>query len=224
MALLSTLCKSIQLAFLAYTVLALIFTSHAIVFSPIAHFALSPRQSLGSAGADESEGVARVWTSRVASHIRPGSGSASTEHAHAQGHAQPEDPPPDSDPWLLHTSLSPAPLYFPPSHSSPSAPLLERLGLGHANETPILQDTFLAKAFAHALHPTKIIPYYYRANASARTLGEEGQGEGEDVDVDEDDVTITTLVTSNRFKVFGQLVERYKGAHSLPAVRSYTGS
>lgn len=60
---------------------------------------------------------------------------------------------------------------------------------------PILENTVLSKAFAQALHPTRLIPFYYKATSV----------------VDQDDVTITTLVTSNRYKVLKQLVERYQG-------------
>lgn len=66
---------------------------------------------------------------------------------------------------------------------------------------PTLEDTFLSKAFAQALHPTRLIPFYYKATSV----------------VDQDDVTITTLVTSNRYKVLKQLVERYQGDRSLLA-------
>lgn len=65
-----------------------------------------------------------------------------------------------------------------------------------AQSIPISQGTLLSKAFSETLHPTKIIPYFYRASSK----------------VDQDDVTITTLVTRNRFKALKQLVERYQGA------------
>lgn len=56
-------------------------------------------------------------------------------------------------------------------------------------------EIFLSKAFDTALKPTKIIPYYYRA------LHEHPY----------DDVTVTTIVTSNRFEVLRRLVEQYEG-------------
>ncbi|OCH89878.1 hypothetical protein OBBRIDRAFT_755913 [Obba rivulosa] len=77
----------------------------------------------------------------------------------------------------------------------PSSTLSATLGMNHSGFTPILEETFLSKAFSQSMHPTRIIPYYYKASGS----------------VDPDDVTITTLVTSNRFKVFKQLVENYQG-------------
>lgn len=64
-----------------------------------------------------------------------------------------------------------------------------------ARSIPISQATLLSKAFSETLHPTKVIPYFYRASSK----------------VDQDDITITTLVTRNRFKVLKQLVERYQG-------------
>ncbi|KIJ58075.1 glycosyltransferase family 49 protein [Hydnomerulius pinastri MD-312] len=48
------------------------------------------------------------------------------------------------------------------------------------------------------MQPCKIIPYYYRGSAA----------------FEKDDITITTLVTVNRFKVFAELVKRYKGRAS----------
>lgn len=57
------------------------------------------------------------------------------------------------------------------------------------------EETFLSKAFAQAVHPTQFIPFYFKASEA----------------VDADDVTITALVTSNRYKVLKQLVERYQG-------------
>lgn len=67
---------------------------------------------------------------------------------------------------------------------------------------PIREETFLSKAFAQTMHPTDLIPFYYKASGT----------------VDEDDVTITTLVTSNRYKVLKQLVERYQGAQATTFV------
>ncbi|OJT14329.1 Beta-1,4-glucuronyltransferase 1 [Trametes pubescens] len=63
----------------------------------------------------------------------------------------------------------------------------------------VREETLLSKAFSDAMHPTRIIPFYFKAAGAA----------------DADDVTITTLVTSNRFRVFKQLVERYRGPISV---------
>ncbi|KAG2369267.1 glycosyl-transferase for dystroglycan-domain-containing protein [Suillus spraguei] len=50
---------------------------------------------------------------------------------------------------------------------------------------PISEDIFLSKAFSQSMHPLKVVPYYYRAS---RTF-------------EQNDISITTLVTFNRFKV-----------------------
>ena len=62
----------------------------------------------------------------------------------------------------------------------------------------ISESTFISKAFSNSRNPNQIMPYYYRAD------GEHNK----------DDITITTLVTSNRFAVFRRLVERYQGSHT----------
>ncbi|KAJ7668542.1 glycosyltransferase family 49 protein [Mycena polygramma] len=61
------------------------------------------------------------------------------------------------------------------------------------------EELFLSKAFASSMHPSKIVPYFYRASGV----------------FDKEDITITTLVTSNRFQVFARLVERYPGPISV---------
>jgi len=73
----------------------------------------------------------------------------------------------------------------------------------HVNPSPSVmsEDLFLSKVFAQSMHPSKIIPFFYRASD----------------EFDKEDITITTLVTSNRFKVFSQLVESYQGA--FPRIR-----
>lgn len=57
------------------------------------------------------------------------------------------------------------------------------------------EDHFLSKAFGDSLQPSKVIPYYYRATN----------------DPNPEDITITTLVTSDRFKVLAALVRKYQG-------------
>lgn len=56
---------------------------------------------------------------------------------------------------------------------------------------------FLSKAFSGSMHPMKIFPYFYKASEV----------------FDEDDITITTLVTPNRFEVLRKLALRYEGTH-----------
>ncbi|OAV91620.1 hypothetical protein PTTG_09892 [Puccinia triticina 1-1 BBBD Race 1] len=62
------------------------------------------------------------------------------------------------------------------------------------------EDFFLSKAFSDSLGPSKIIPFFYKA------IGPDQSGV-----IDPKDISITTLVTSNRFKVFAKLVENYQG-------------
>jgi len=57
------------------------------------------------------------------------------------------------------------------------------------------EDYFLSKAFGESLQPSKVIPYYYRATN----------------EIPKEDITITTLVTSDRFKVLAALVQKYRG-------------
>jgi hypothetical protein len=60
---------------------------------------------------------------------------------------------------------------------------------------PMSEDLFLSKAFSQSMHPLKVVPYYYRASGT----------------FEQNDITITTLVTFNRFKVFSELVTHYQG-------------
>lgn len=60
---------------------------------------------------------------------------------------------------------------------------------------PTSEDLFLSKAFSQSMHPLKVIPYYYRASGT----------------FEQDDITITTLITFNRFKVFSELIKHYQG-------------
>jgi hypothetical protein len=57
------------------------------------------------------------------------------------------------------------------------------------------ESVFLSKAFSSSMHPMKIFPYFYKASES----------------FEEDDITITTLVTPNRFEVLRKLASRYEG-------------
>lgn len=70
-------------------------------------------------------------------------------------------------------------------------------------QPPVAWDPILVRAFPRLLHPSRIIPYYYRA------IG----------DFENDDVTVTTLISSDRLPVFRNLVQRYKGV-LIPATCS----
>ncbi|CAG8434210.1 1753_t:CDS:2 [Ambispora gerdemannii] len=61
------------------------------------------------------------------------------------------------------------------------------------------EEFFLSKVFSEALQPSQVIPYYYRAETNFKA----------------EDITITTLVTSNRFTVFNRLVTTYQGPISV---------
>ncbi|ETW80635.1 glycosyltransferase family 49 protein [Heterobasidion irregulare TC 32-1] len=61
------------------------------------------------------------------------------------------------------------------------------------------ESLFLSKAFSNSMHPMKILPFFYKAS---------------DV-FDDDDITVTTLVTNNRFHVLRALAERYDGPLSV---------
>ncbi|KAI0826101.1 glycosyl-transferase for dystroglycan-domain-containing protein [Irpex lacteus] len=106
----------------------------------------------------------------------------------------------DSDtpalPWSFSSAESS--LYLNDLNSNIDA-LLQKQRESQALPTSIQEGIFLSKAFAQSMHPTKIIPFFYKATSP----------------VDENDVTITTLVTSNRYKVLRQLVDRYQGPISV---------
>ena len=55
--------------------------------------------------------------------------------------------------------------------------------------------SFLSKAFSGSMHPMRIFPYFYKASET----------------FEDDDITITTLVTPNRFEVLRKLASRYEG-------------
>lgn len=76
-------------------------------------------------------------------------------------------------------------------------PKSSKESLGQFNTT---EDLFLSKAFGESLQPSKVIPYYYRATSN----------------IPKQDITITTLVTSDRFQVLAALVKKYQGETRLP--------
>jgi len=72
-----------------------------------------------------------------------------------------------------------------------------------SNDTslPMSEDFFLSKAFGESLQPSKVLPYYYKASAPLVSK----------------DITITTLVTANRFQVLARLADKYQGKAYLHA-------
>jgi hypothetical protein len=82
-----------------------------------------------------------------------------------------------------------------PSFGWASSEITLKHGLGHPGTITVDERTMLAKAFATSMRPSSVLPYFYRASGSFKR----------------DDITITTLVTSNRFEVLARLVKKYKG-------------
>ncbi|KJA28942.1 glycosyltransferase family 49 protein [Hypholoma sublateritium FD-334 SS-4] len=72
-------------------------------------------------------------------------------------------------------------------------------GLGHSRPIYVDESKVLSKALATSMHPSKVTPFFYRARGSPAAT----------------DITITTLITSNRFDVFARLVEKYRGPISV---------
>ncbi|KAF7980857.1 hypothetical protein HWV62_36515 [Athelia sp. TMB] len=75
------------------------------------------------------------------------------------------------------------------------------------------ESLFLSKTFSASMRPSTIVPFFYRATGSL------------DVQYEDDDVTITTLITEDRFPVFARLVDTYTGPisvtiHTTPALLS----
>nr|CAG8454736.1 118_t:CDS:2 [Entrophospora candida] len=61
------------------------------------------------------------------------------------------------------------------------------------------EEFFLSKVFGESMQPSHVIPYYFKAVSPPK----------------EEDVTITTLITLDRFKVFDRLVTNYQGPISV---------
>ncbi|GJJ70213.1 hypothetical protein EMPS_02562 [Entomortierella parvispora] len=61
------------------------------------------------------------------------------------------------------------------------------------------EDVVIHKVFANAMQPSKVLPYYFKAAQ----------------DFDPESVTITTLITFDRYPVFSKLVTNYQGPISV---------
>lgn len=79
------------------------------------------------------------------------------------------------------------------NHGPEGQIILKSTDLGHHS---IEESIMLSKAFPHLMKPSQIIPYYYRATGT----------------FNKEDITITSLITSNRFEILARLVERYQGS------------
>lgn len=133
-------------------------------------------------------------------YVRPDNLSDGRELAHKRMHGL-EGVEWDLDEMSWHHPTSDFAHSGPPSAPAPYED-------GPRTPTAISEDHFLSLSFSSALQPSKVIPYYYRASDPDR------------VDFNKEDITITTLVTSNRFEVFLRLVERYQGMFGVPCYLS----
>lgn len=89
----------------------------------------------------------------------------------------------------------------------------------------------LSKAFSGAMNPTRVIPFYFRASFKdenddddlhedeydglEKLNGDSQDGHSGPVLIDPSMVTITTLITPDRFGVFLKLVKQYRGPISV---------
>lgn len=178
--------RLIQLCVCLYVLAAVIFTTCVYVLTPVSRFLRSrtnphPALSLYSHIRDSAP-VQRFPMSFQGPQEMPRDLSELVD---------PLDDHHESNNWPVGYTSSGF-LYLPRT-GDPSGRILSTNGLG------VREETFLSKAFSEAIHPTRIIPFYFKASSH----------------VNPDDVAIATLVTSNRLKVFKQLVERYRGPISV---------
>ncbi|KAF9905276.1 hypothetical protein EC991_001875 [Linnemannia zychae] len=66
-------------------------------------------------------------------------------------------------------------------------------------EHPIDEDAVVHKVFSNTIQPSKVLPYYFKAGR----------------EFDPESVTITTLITFDRYPVFSKLVTNYQGPISV---------
>jgi len=103
----------------------------------------------------------------------------------------------------LHPSLA-----FPSNMTTQQAEEFLWSNFSLSNHVSLVSwDSFLSRAFPRLMHPSRIIPYYYRATEN----------------FENEDITVTTLISSDRFPVFRNLVRRYKGVLT-PAICSVNPS
>lgn len=88
---------------------------------------------------------------------------------------------------------------IPPLFNWVSSKFTLQHGLGHSEPIAVDERTVLSKAFSNSMRPSNVLPYFYRAYGS----------------FNRDDITVTTLITSNRFEVFARLVDKYKGLYLI---------
>ncbi|KAG0019794.1 hypothetical protein BGZ82_011769 [Podila clonocystis] len=89
----------------------------------------------------------------------------------------------------------------------------------------VAEDYMLSKAFSGVMQPTRVIPFYFKASFRDENddddfhADDEIEGEHDDnsgpIDLDMSQVTITTLITPDRYGVFLKLVKQYRGPISV---------
>ncbi|KAH8114420.1 glycosyl-transferase for dystroglycan-domain-containing protein [Phellopilus nigrolimitatus] len=171
-----------------YVCLAILYTSNA-VFSPLV------RSMLGRLPAHYNYSSLRDRSAFLLNDIL---GALSFDWKQGTG-STPADNPVDTE-LAFFTKHSDDVIYWDSSMSTRSGASYRKFRRTQKGDTSMKASLFLSKAFAtsqeHLAYADQnnldIIPYYYRASAKH----------------DSNDVTITTLVTHNRFAVFKQLVER----------------
>jgi hypothetical protein len=182
MSLKSSIFRLLQLGCVTYLATALVYTTNHLVISPVS--SVLSRMVATRFPTPQLQ----TYTS-LPHHHRVDLVARALQASHAQ-HLDSDAALASSSPWDFTTSDDL--LYWAGYENSDTTSTSDSVPTSLISET-----TFLSKAFAQSSHPTKIIPFYYKASAP----------------VDDTDVTITTLVTSNRYKVLRQLVERYRGEY-----------
>lgn len=188
---------------------AVAFTAYSFLIKPAYEYVYPPETSqLLPDGADAPAEDQRNFTTGIQGITRLGNKASSNTNS-AAAHKLPIVPPHQVKSTRLGVSNTnwgvDTVQWHNPTHELAHQPLenpnlpkdqLDKL-LDHSGEAAAMsEDFFLSKAFGETLQPSKVVPYYYRASQEPA----------------KEDITITTLVTSNRFKVFAALVERYQGA------------
>lgn len=89
----------------------------------------------------------------------------------------------------------------------------------------VAEDYMLSKAFSGVMQPTRVLPFYFKASFRDENddddfhADDEIEGEHEytsgPIDLDTSQVTITTLITPDRYGVFLKLVKQYRGPISV---------
>jgi hypothetical protein len=198
----STFGNLVRFLFTIYLLSAILFTAFHFVIRPTFALILSRESSdsvpsaleaaLARAARLKQESGSLFWGK---SKKKDGKQAPVELSSRLESAARPSYIGPDGVVWG-NDSIDWHPVTSPLAHRNPSRG--KALSAFHQEPMPMEEDFFLSKAFGESLQPSKVIPYFYRATT----------------EFDPEDITITTLVTSNRFKVLAALVERYRGEHT----------